>query len=107
MQELQGIEVQAGGLQAVGGDGLDSGDDGTEESEEEASGGGVVVSVGCEADANDDGYEGEVGLQGIVTVENDAVDCDDEDRGGSSQDLVKGDGDESARVGVSDILTGK
>ena len=92
--------MQAGCLQAVRGDGLHSGKDGTEEGHEEASDGGVVVSVGCEADADDDGYERAVGLSGIRTVKHGAVDCDDKYRSGGSQDLVERNRDQGARAWI-------
>ena len=81
--------MQAGRLQAVGRHGLHSGKDGTEESHDEASDGGVVVSVGCETDADDNGQEGAVGLHRIGAVKHQAVDSDDENRGCGSKNLVE------------------
>ena len=46
VQEFEGGEVEAGGLDAVGDDGFDGGEDGAEEGHAEAEGGVVVVSVG-------------------------------------------------------------
>ena len=43
MQQFQHAEMQAGGLQPIGGGGFERGEEGTEEGGEEAGEGGVVV----------------------------------------------------------------
>ena len=100
MQELQGIEVQAGCLQAVGNDSLDSGKSGTEESDEETGHRGIVISKGCETDAGDDWDQRAVGLDRIGGVEHGAVDCDNEDWCCGTHDLVERYSDQGAGGGL-------
>lgn len=54
MEELEGGEPQAAGLDLVCDDGFEGGEEGAQEGQGEAEGGEVVVACGCEADAGDD-----------------------------------------------------
>lgn len=54
VKEFQSVQVQPGGLEAVGCDSLYGSENGTEEGHDKSSDRGIVVSVRCETDADDD-----------------------------------------------------
>lgn len=99
-----GCDDRMASLEKVGDDCLEGCQDSAEEGEKEAPESEVVVAIGCKADTDDDGDEGEElgGRKGVG--EEEVRDGDDKERGGGADDLVEGDGDELKRdVGDGDV----
>ncbi len=89
VQELERAEVNAGGLDTVRDDGFERCENGAEQSHDEAEARIVIVAVGGETDAHNDGEEGDVDVEGVCGAVENAVDGDDENRSRGAQDLVE------------------
>jgi len=76
--------------QSVGGDGLDGGKYHTKESEEEADHGKVVIAKGRQCNTKDERDHRDVGVAGVGSAVDNAVNDNSRDRAGGSKDLVEG-----------------
>lgn len=88
-EELQRGQLPRAGHQAVGDHGLDGGEHHPQEGEHEAEVGEVVVAIGNQTDAEDQGNEGEVSLRRVGACKVESIYENGENRDGGSKDLVE------------------